>query len=730
MKTKRILLLMIMFVFLMIVGVNEVFAMDINDSSINNSMLTMSDEFKQILNEEGKLVITDTTMAEDKTMFIWEYLQRYATDTYVFNVWEFNEENSTCNISLSTGGESYWVDVVFEEQYSDDFKAILKDGKFQIPASNKNGVSERLSSYLYTISNEKYSYQIACNNTMEGSFPYIDENGTKATIKIVDKTNNWRVAEQHVVELSYLTEQSEEFKKELNKEGKLVFDSANPTSEDDFAVLFELLFMADNWDSGYGIGYLSDDYTSVDFTINSGKVNEETHTVEIFYNYDPVVKEKLKGFINNFPKDKSYFYVKDLELVNYWINNVANDYAENLDLYSGELKEAINNNNIEYYVDNRAGGNEPFVIERVGMAMFKFNDIVYYTDSTLGTKAEQIIYVPTETGSSNDELIAAAQKKINEYLGKDSKATVTVSYGGKAIDIWAKEMYEYTRYEWSEWDPNMSLEEWKMGYMPAYEDFGKDVLFIEGLNEDTPTFVLNIKVGNKEGKFNVFIKKDSSKMVTPSYKTVDMKTNIEISSADSSIPLDTSIQAEKITSGTEYERIINILDVENNVTYDLKLYSSSLKDYVTELEDGKFEVKLPIPSELEGKTLIVYYVDTNGNVTEHEVTVKDGYAIFTTDHFSIYTLAEKTTTSEDNKPDDNEQEDNKGDNKEDNKDTNKDEDTNIGTNNNNTGNTNNNAESSKNPQTGDNILFFIGMLLVALIGVIVTTKLRKYCKTK
>ena len=36
-----------------------------------------------------------------------------------------------------------------------------------------------------------------------------------------------------------------------------------------------------------------------------------------------------------------------------------------------------------------------------------------------------------------------------------------------------------------------------------------------------------------------------------------------------------------------------------------------------------------------------YQVKGTGEKEEHDVTIKDGYAVFTTDHFSIYTLAEK-----------------------------------------------------------------------------------------
>lgn len=62
-----------------------------------------------------------------------------------------------------------------------------------------------------------------------------------------------------------------------------------------------------------------------------------------------------------------------------------------------------------------------------------------------------------------------------------------------------------------------------------------------------------------------------------------------------------------------------------------------------ELEDGSFEVRIPLSEKLKGKDLVAYYVDNNGNKEEHEVTIKDGYAVFNTNHFSTYTLAEKVS---------------------------------------------------------------------------------------
>ena len=397
----------------------------------------------------------------------------------------------------------------------------------------------------------------------------------------------------------------------------------------------------------YGVryDYIAEDFSSADVTINSGEANEETHTVELFYNYDEKVLEKLQGFINNFPDDIEYFYVKDLELINFWVNNLENSDFDNLDPYSGELKSYINNSNIEYYVDNRAGGGNAFHTLRIGIALFRYNDIVYYVDPYLGTKADYIIYVPNEIKNTKEDLIAAAQERIDKYLGEEG--TVTVSYNGTAYEVWTREVYE-AMIKSGKIDANMTFEEFllrKDEYVEEQPD--GNYYEIDGLHAADDTFLLTIKKGDKEKSFNILIRRDSSKMVTPTYSSADMRTDVEINSSSSSIPLDTSIQVEKITSGNEYERIIKILGLEENEMFDLKLYSNSLENYITKLLNGEFEVRIPISKEFKGKNLIVYFVDEKGNVKEYDVTIKDGFATFITDHFSIYTLAEKSTTSED-----------------------------------------------------------------------------------
>ena len=290
-------------------------------------------------------------------------------------------------------------------------------------------------------------------------------------------------------------------------------------------------------------------------------------------------------------------------------NLVAHRHTVN---YSGELKEYLGNSNVDFRVTMiGAGMDTDLYLEACGDAVILINDIMYASVPYMTiAQVEHIVYVPDGTATDRASLMAAAQQRINEYLGSDAR--VVVSYGGAF---------------------NTLTDPW-------YDDdeaYQAEMLYYLGL-ETAPEDYFVATSGDMQYKFLIIA--DSSKMMEPTYKTVDAASNVTISSTSAEIPLDTSMRANQLTSGTEYDKVIETLGVEENVTFDLKLYSQSTESYVSKLENGTFEVQIPITEELGDKDLIAYYVDEDGKVVEYEVTVKDGNAVFATDHFSIYTIAE------------------------------------------------------------------------------------------
>lgn len=244
---------------------------------------------------------------------------------------------------------------------------------------------------------------------------------------------------------------------------------------------------------------------------------------------------------------------------------------------------------------------------------------------------------------SND-LMKSAQTRIDNYFGKDKVKLVDAgkleeflnSYVLDNQDI-IDEMYEYNE---------------SMKNFPGYVAKTKEEIANQ-LKEEMRSMVSDILKENEhiykviigDNTYYTLIRFDSSKMVETTYRTSDILTDVSISSSNKTIPYDALVNVRKITDGETYKKILDILKLTNSEMYDLKLFSKSLDNYVSKLVNGSFEVKIPIKDEYKNKNLIAYYVDDNGKATEYEVTVKDGYAIFNTDHFSIYTLGVKNVNN-------------------------------------------------------------------------------------
>lgn len=434
---------------------------------------------------------------------------------------------------------------------------------------------------------------------------------------------------------------SPEFQKILNEDGKFVVNSVQPKNEFEAGTILFEYSLIDKGFTDFDINVFdgcNETYTSCEITYKG----EETHVVEIVYNYDRAVKSMIDEYISRIPANKTEFEVRDLEIINFWVNGQGNKkYITN---YSGELKEYFDYKN--FRLDARRGtGNNPLVTGRGGIANFKHNDTIYGLINGFDVNANHILYVADETANTPLAIQAAAQKRINDYLGHEN---VKVVYISTARDYWSHAMYEDTKSEWSQVNPNMTFEEFKnSGYYSDNGNFTQafyEYYGIRNINENDYIYSIDIPIDENRGdSYTAIIKRDSSKMVTPNYITTDASTNITISSIDTEIPLDTMISAERLTSGSEYERIVNLLNLTDNLTFDLKLYSDSLEKYVTQLSDGTFEVRIPIPEDFKGKDLVIYYVGVSGTPELFKVEIENDYAVFNTNHFSIYTLGYRST---------------------------------------------------------------------------------------
>lgn len=441
-------------------------------------------------------------------------------------------------------------------------------------------------------------------------------------------------------------EMSENFKTFLNEEGKFEINCYVPETEEELGLIIDGV-LCEYGNASYGNLNIDDMVFDLTVYLDEDFIESETHTVEFKFNTpDPKMVELVKGYIEKLPKgaidqlgypEPYHFSVTDLEVFNYWLSCTGKDSDINSLLsFSDEFKEYIDYKN--FVMNARMGWDGAFSTGASGDVDFKYKGFVCGM-AILGASADHVIYVPDNTPNTKEALLKAAQDRIDTYLGQKGK--VELAHFGTALDAIYQYNYDFEiKMEWI--DSNTTLQEY-IDNNPQYDEYFSEQVGLEGVEKTDDSFIASINGVN----YYFIIKADSDKMVTPSYFNVDVVTDVEVSSSNGNIPLDTMLEVEEINKGEEYEKIINILDVKDNQTFDIKLHSSTSEKYITKTENGEFQVKIPVPAELKGKTLTVYYVNSNGKVDEHTVTPDGEYAVFTTDHFSIYTLAEaKRVTSD------------------------------------------------------------------------------------
>lgn len=431
---------------------------------------------------------------------------------------------------------------------------------------------------------------------------------------------------------------SEDIFDKLLTDGKLVVHSVKPTDKDmAYTIVYEYMLMDKYPD--YYINYndsFNEDFTKC--TIYYGKDHlakdtDPSKEIEISYVYDKDVKTVVDSLINRL-EGKDTFDLNEMELINYFLNSSKD--SSMID-YSSELKKAIDYKN--FSVDVRLGDDHQFYTARGGNAVFTYNGTVYYVRAMTTAQAKHIIYVEDNTTDVLAAIKARLIKVFNTDFNvreSDTVANFLTTEKQAYIDIYNGDRHLQQQYNSAEEYANAMMNE-------SYYDEEGWYHFIMDSSVYEKYYTLTIN--NKE--YNFLVVKDSSKINNNvNLITNDVESDITISTKSASIPLDTLIQVSKITKGTEYDRIIKLLEVTNGEMFDLKLYSNSIGKNVTKLSNGTFEVKIPVSETLKGKDLMAYYVDDNNKITGYKVIVKDGYATFTTDHFSIYTLAEKKVVEE------------------------------------------------------------------------------------
>lgn len=336
---------------------------------------------------------------------------------------------------------------------------------------------------------------------------------------------------------------------------------------------------------------------------------EEIYYVDVKYTQpDADIKKNVDAMVDKM-KDSAtdewkFYAVEDLYLINYItaIANGATDDPSTAINFAKEFLDDVGGGKFTFGIDARLGSGGGMFYNVAGGHMIVMYDGAVYATTEGGVALKCVLYVPADTANTPEAYMAAAQKRINEYLGADSGITLTV--GGLFSDL----------------DPDL------MEYAQEHIDF---------TNAGDSFYML--KLGEIELPIVITKSDDAENFTTPTYKGGDLMSKIEISTSDKSVPMDTEVKVEEVKNDT----IKNAVGTDSYAAYDITLYSSTLGANITKLENGVFTVKLPVPAELAGKVLTVFYVPDEGEPEEYTTTpAENGYVTFDTDHFSTYVLVE------------------------------------------------------------------------------------------
>lgn len=413
--------------------------------------------------------------------------------------------------------------------------------------------------------------------------------------------------------------------KSVTKDGKFIVNSVPPLEGDEPYVYLiegniqrqgeediEYYYDTTNGTIGVKMETCNATYTKCTFVRYDSMHNEvESHELDIVYNYDEDINNDLGEMLANVADS---YEVIDLEVINAWLNE-----GVSLINFSGDFKHDIGYKNFSIVV--AAGAEEPLLTARMGMARFEYNGISYRNIGFLAAEMAHLIYVPTDT--EDDDILATAQARIDNYVGS-GKVILSEASIDDAIEEYAD--------SWTAFDAENHTGITHADRVNEATSYFNDTLASYGSAK-----LYKATIGSKS--YYLGITKDDNGMYDPEYVTSDIATNVTVVSEDGNVPLDALVDVKVLTEGELYDKIQSIVNPEDGETYDISLFSSSKNGYVTKLDNGEFQVWIPISDELLGKELKVYYVNEDGTVEEHEVTVEGDYAVFTTNHFSAYTLA-------------------------------------------------------------------------------------------
>lgn len=391
------------------------------------------------------------------------------------------------------------------------------------------------------------------------------------------------------------------------------------------------------------------DYTknTCDITLYTDDTNmKETYVITLEGEYDESISNKVDEFSNNLKKT---YYLSDMSYINQLINYtnrngfydaVIYDNSKILNIFP-EFKANLERNPYFDYTTVTLGvGGSPILYGSSSVVVIYYNGVAVGISEGLNYYTMQLVYVPNTTEDTENVYIEAAKKRIEEYLNNEDYE-ISLTYNSEYQEEYCDDEFNVC-------------------------DVSKDLNYIF---EDDKTYIAKpytLKINDQEYFVGIVpVNKDNIEELE--IKSLNYETGINIATNGSNVPLDTTLEVNDVTKEYEKQGFEKV--------YDISLYSLLKNGYITRIKDG-VKVRIPISNTYNKEFIDIYHIKENGEKEEKYVASIEEiegkkYAVFTTEHFSMYGIA-----------------------------------------------------SEENPQTYDGICVNIVCLFIGLIGLIIT---KKYC---
>ena len=384
-------------------------------------------------------------------------------------------------------------------------------------------------------------------------------------------------------------------------------------------------------------------------------------------------KEALK-IAKEIQKD---FYVTDRDIINHVINYKTSTSTffegNNVTVEFSDIKKAVEANpNYDFFVgleEVRRG--DYFVGLEEGVTYISRDGIIYsFALHTYG--AGTIFYVPK--GTSEADYAKVVEQRIKDYIGNDNHTVkVEKSYAtwddgqtvhknavinAETIVLSVLGLTEEEYYK--KYDTNRAKEKAKLSdpeEASSCDEWGCIAVPVYKLYLDDQELEIGIIEVDDETL--------NSNGITSSE---NLATGIIIRTESSSVPLDAMLDIKELELTNEEKNYLNSNGFKEVKAYDLNLFSKILNKYI---EKFNVDSEILIPVDKKNNNLVVVYISDDLTTIEKydiEYVTLNGklYMSFKTKHFSNYIIVEDT---------------------------------------------------NKNPDTGDNIVMFIGTLMISALGI-------------